>query len=675
MGRPQAYDAWLDVCEDVSLDAYLAGRRPLPHLFDLAPHKALDAEAGDIDVASLAATVRRQAEPQADVRLLVSNAELYSVAASELANTLRCDVYVPPPRAHIRYVRESSPVTGESWDAVAVDDTTGEPTPWLLIRPDERTPAVPSWFVSSRGRLRQNNGLITVPLPHGLAFATTATFRDTAALARDVTTGPPGVTTLAVAADIGRFEISRFNEASALLGGVEFATLVAASLDLIEPDLQVALTWPADAGARKALDVELMRLSDALNRTVWVPQPAGATIVADGEFSAVDEHGQPSTWYAYASRLAMHWRPSLGTDADGRLVAIEQLSAGASTTRHAARVSGSDPRPAAARATTPGAVLDPITEAVRQAELTAHRPVFMPASPTVLLATLGHTPPPPTDGHCVSWLSPSVVVNQQQVEVYVWLPPPSAHAGDWVVSSADVFLLAEADPARLADRHRSGQLLRLTAPARTAVDLSGHSDRAPETVRQRILDHGGSYLLPLAWISRYRLTGRFDVDSAGNLTARVDAAQPEFLASVLDIWFDGADHGVPGLPNEVVAWPGADLRADTPSYLVLPDAEPFDHSGFVPLTRQRPELTQGSRVLEIKVRRRRAIDVPATLHRLADLPMIGRLQEFADFDVLLSEQDFSRAVVSKVWRYGPDGEPTIDKLGGDTLSDILAASS
>ena len=144
---------------------------------------------------------------------------------------------------------------------------------------------------------------------------------------------------------------------------------------------------------------------------------------------------------------------------------------------------------------------------------------------------------------------------------------------------------------------------------------------------------------------------------------------------MLDVWFDGADHGVPGLPNEVVTWPSEDLRADTPSYLLLPEGVPFDHSGFVPLSRQRPELEQGSRILEIKVRRRRAIDVPATLHRLARLPMIGRLQEFADFDLLLSEQDFPRAVVSKVWRHGPDGEPILDKLGGDTLSDVLAAST
>jgi hypothetical protein len=51
--------------------------------------------------------------------------------------------------------------------------------------------------------------------------------------------------------------------------------------------------------------------------------------------------------------------------------------------------------------------------------------------------------------------------------------------------------------------------------------------------------------------------------------------------------------------------------------------------------------------------------------------MIGRRQAFAGFDVLLSEQDFSKAVVSQVWRCGPDGEAVVDKLSGDILSDIL----
>ena len=124
--------------------------------------------------------------------------------------------------------------------------------------------------------------------------------------------GTSRITTLAVNADLGRFEISRFDDTTALLGGVEFATLVGASLDLIHPDVQLALTWPTDTTACAALDIELMRLADALNRTVWVPEPQGAAFVQAGcgEFAAVDEVGGASRWRAYPSRMATDLRPA-----------------------------------------------------------------------------------------------------------------------------------------------------------------------------------------------------------------------------------------------------------------------------------------------------------------------------------------------------------------------------
>jgi hypothetical protein len=660
MGRPQTYDASTDVCEDVSRDAYVGGHRPMPHLFDLVLLRALGADTcdeaanieADVDIARLAAVVAEQAERQSDVRLLVDGAQRYLTAARELADRLGCDVYLPPAEAQIRYVRESSSVTGESWDAVAVHTSTGEPTPWLLVRPAERSRAVPARFVSTAGRLRPNNGLMTVPLSQGLAFATAASFPETAALAGHITASPPGVTTLAVTADIGRFEISRFDEVSALLGGVEFATLVAASLDTIEPDVQLALTWPADAAACEALDVELMRFADALNRTVWVPRPAGsAGVLPDrGEFRALDRRGRPSTWHAYASRLAIDWEPNLGTDAEGRLTPVDELS----TAR-------------------PGPVeepIDPIEQAVRLAERTAARPVFMPASPTILLATLRPRPAHLIVAHCVSWLSPSVVVNQDPLELYVWLRPAAGNAERGSVSSPDIFLLADSDPARLADRTRAGHLLRLTAPARTAVDLSKHADQAPTRVRDRILDAGSTHLLALIWIDRYEVTAWFDVDSVGGVTVRRD-----FVPGTLDVQFEGAEHGIPGLPNDVVHWPGQDQRSDTPSYLLVSEGTAIAHSGFAALSRARPPLRDRQRILEIRVRRRRAIDVPATLDRLGGLPMIKKLRDFAGLDVLLSEQDFGRAVVSKVWRCGPGGEPVVDKLGGETLSDVLAGST
>ena len=135
------------------------------------------------------------------------------------------------------------------------------------------------------------------------------------------------MTTIAVNAELGRFEITRFDDAGSLLGGVEFATLVSASLDVIHPDVQVALTWPKDAAACTSLNTELMRLADGLNRTVWVPQPQGAAFVLPGfgEFAAVDEVGAPSRWRAYPSRLT-RTGPHYGTDLDGRLAPLGEVS-------------------------------------------------------------------------------------------------------------------------------------------------------------------------------------------------------------------------------------------------------------------------------------------------------------------------------------------------------------
>ena len=165
--------------------------------------------------------------------------------------------------------------------------------------------------------------------------------------------GTSRITTLAVNADLGRFEISRFDDTTALLGGVEFATLVAASLDLIHPDVQVALTWPTDTTACAALDVELMRLADALNRTVWVPEPQGAAFVLPGcgEFAAVDEVGGASRWRAYPSRLVTDWRARYGSDLDGRLVPLGDVSAAAF--------------PAVSDRLRPGAQLQPAAPVVR----------------------------------------------------------------------------------------------------------------------------------------------------------------------------------------------------------------------------------------------------------------------------------------------------------------------
>jgi hypothetical protein len=83
-------------------------------------------------------------------------------------------------------------------------------------------------------------------------------------------------------------------------------------------------------------------------------------------------------------------------------------------------------------------------------------------------------------------------------------------------------------------------------------------------------------------------------------------------------------------------------------------------------------MEDGHRLLEVKVRRRRAIDVPATLDNLDGLPVVGRMHDFVGLDLLLPEPDLAKAVVTKIWRQGPGTRPVVDKLSGETLFDALA---
>jgi hypothetical protein len=104
------------------------------------------------------------------------------------------------------------------------------------------------------------------------------------------------------------------------------------------------------------------------------------------------------------------------------------------------------------------------------------------------------------------------------------------------------------------------------APENAAVDLLEHAKHAPAQVQQRLLDTASTHLLPLAWLKDLRVTARFDLDGEGGVRARTDVGAGE-----LAIRFEGAEHGVPGLPNEVVHWPDKGQRADAPSYLLLPE--------------------------------------------------------------------------------------------------------
>lgn len=927
---------------EVSREEYLAHRRPIPYLFDITPDLDPAAFAGqtvieddkpDSPGAALASTVRAQGDRETDVRLLVDDGERHLTLAHDLANTLGCDVYLTPRGAVVRYLRESNPITGDTWEAVAIDPATGQPVEWVVVRPLGLPPSAATWFVSVRGRLRRGQGLVTVTLPDGVAFATRATYRDTTHMAGRLMPSLHPLTTVAVNADLGRFEIARFEDepepppvvdpprrrlvfgrgpreagrsagATArdtattrprvLLDGAEFATLVRASLDVIHPDVLVALTWPTDPAACATLHEELLALADGLGRTVWVPEPPGAAflLAGVGEFGAVDEVGTPSRWRAYppstsggepmtlfgtdrdgrltplgevaAARfpgvpfvsvprpqlerlrswynaiaplpglfpidltvlpdgrlgvMLQHgvvvvagprqlqatlreagwsgedllllaqppasvwnttidharalveglrtdlWLATLGAEvgvqADGTLVAegpdgVDQAWCCVAFGRPAAAVTlpaalavprlahgrvvprpkdvpaprgpvtagpqpyGAGPQPyasgvadeltqrlphlsaadrralagaasgalafagdqadsaarAAGASTATGSTATDATEARATATGTAAPGAIGTGSaagadpgPTPLGRALGTQAP-----HGIPWLPESPAVNPHPMDLYLWTPLTNDQVEAWGLPCADRFLLAGQDPLRLADRRPTGYLLRVHVPAGAAVDLREHTRHAPAAVQQRLVDTGNTHLLPLAWLRDMRVTARFDLDGAGGVRARTDVGAGE-----LAIRFEGAEHGVTGLPNDVVHWPDKGSRASTPCYLLLPEEGAMSlsiiHGGYVALYRKKPTLPEGHRLLEVKIRRRCAIDVPATLDSLAGVSVVGRMHDFVGLDLLLPEADLGNAVVTKLWRLGPTGRPVMEKLANPTLYDALLDES
>ncbi len=346
-----------DFAEEVTASHYLAQRRAQTHLFEISPDLD-EADAVSDIVAGLASKVRARGDRETDVCLLVDDGERHLGLARDLADNLRCDVYLTPRGAGVRYWHLRTAATGDTWEAVAVDLSTGEPARWLVVRPTGLPAGAPTWFTSVHGRLRPGEGLVTVALPDGVAFATRTTYRETAVVAARLLRSGHPLTTIAVNADSGRFEIARFDEpppnlpapppqrrlfgsgkpvapapeprpAVTQLGGADFGALVRTQVPMLHPDVQVALTWPKDPAACGTLHTELLALAERLDRTIWVPEPPGAAFALQGfgEFAAVDEVGAASRWRAYPPPSAVGATTLFGTDLDGRLSPLGEVSA------------------------------------------------------------------------------------------------------------------------------------------------------------------------------------------------------------------------------------------------------------------------------------------------------------------------------------------------------------
>ena len=701
-----------------------ARRKSVPCLFDLM--SLTDPRDRPADVAELADLVRRGAGPDCDIRVLVADGGRHATTLQGLADTLRCDVY---------FVAGPTELVDESGDIVALDHASGEPTDWRVVRPSDVPAGLPTWFDLADGRVRMRSGLVTLPVPSGLAFAARDTFIEMAAFVDAAPGCSEGLTPIAASIQSGQFSIGWFDGTSALIGGEDFARLVTASLDEVQPDVRLAIRWPADADDCVTVGEELQRMADALHRNLWVPEPGcmASGIAGLDEPAAVDTTGASAQWVSYVPSDVTTWVAGYETDPDGRLVGLADdisRAAFASTPvdlvpfwnhletahRDALRIADAAfrllrfDRPSdvvtLSRISAAWAAYVPeyellthnatsgVTDVQRVVELRERLGRVLEACPSIDEADLPDAAraeniepiawPVESDSpaleaasrahpaHRVPWLPAVPQANAHPVDLYLRASLPPEYLAGHGVSTADGYLLARLSPRRFAAASRSGFLLRIHVPRGTAIKLSEHARSLPARVQYRAREASDIYLLPASWLSAVRVTACYELDGAGGLAAVHDMA-----GMGLTITFKGADHGVPGLPAGAARWP--DRRARATAYLAIPDdlewisARLASHPGWLPLARRRPHLAPGYRLIEVDVPRRHAIDLPETLAALADVPVAASsLASFAGMDLVLPSRLFRKSTIVKVQTVGPRGKWLADgQMAGRPLAEAL----
>src|SRR5690606_36039320 len=99
------------------------------------------------------------------------------------------------------------------------------------------------------------------------------------------------------------------------------------------------------------------------------------------------------------------------------------------------------------------------------------------------------------------------------------------------------------------------------------------------------------------------------------------------------------------------------------------------HRGYVALVRRKPALADGHVLMEVKVRKRRAIDVPATLNPLAGLPITGRMHHPVGLALLLAEQEAGNSILPRYWQQAKNGQQVGPKRTGETLLAALTGEA
>jgi hypothetical protein len=250
--------------------------------------------------------------------------------------------------------------------------------------------------------------------------------------------------------------------------------------------------------------------------------------------------------------------------------------------------------------------------------------------------------------HNLPWLNDVLLTNVEPVDLYVWTTVAPEDLPGYGLPTSDLFLLARLLPHRLAADRRSGFMLRLSVPAGAAVDLSSYSGELPVRLRHRLREAPDTYVLPVAWLDDVAASACYRLDGDGGHAVSITPGVAELTVS-----FRGGDHGVPGLPNDVVRWPPR--RAHEEAYLTVPDdpdwiaARLRAHPGWLPINRRRPQVPPGYHLLRLDVALRRAIDIRPTVASMASSRIrVSELAVFTGVDLALPAREFARTTIPKV---------------------------
>ncbi|NLU79479.1 hypothetical protein HCA58_14025 [Micromonospora sp. HNM0581] len=407
-----------------------------------------------------------------------------------------------------------------------------------------------------------------------------------------------------------------------------------------------------------------------LRAGVWMLPPEARLATADGAPRAVDRAGRPVHWM----RLDAQGPASVWRSHDGLLVENRQPPA----TEMRRPV---DRRPPATGAQRPGHRPPPAAGVLRPEERRrADEPPPQPA-PAIVAATWPDLPsaPPPElvtarrgPVHGIYWITDRPNVNAEPVDLYVRCDCPPSRAVDDGVPTPHLFLLGTLAPPTPEELGNDQHLLRVQVAPGGAVDLSSINVQEPPVVQALLSGRSGVYLLPGGLLDRTSLSAGHAVAASGRLVQ----TDPLPVGRALRLRCAGAEHGIDGLPGDLPRWP---WETEALAWALLPEdgtgptvgagsgavgkllasgAGDSGMGGALVLSRKRPRLRAGYRLIRLSVPWRRAIDIGATAEQIGELTTIrSALPDMlaADIELVLPRDEFDDVEVVRVLTAGRFG--------------------